>query len=178
MIVSNTLYKLNKNCIIRMNLAWFKTTKDIKKELRKYKTVFVDIPDNRRKPPKRVVSKETLVLIKTQKQIKFIGVSNCNIDKLIENHNIFNKQIVPKIEEANGIKDIQKICKFLLKNYKKDRLVMIDHEDMYENLKTAEEVVKSIKKIYTTCKKYKCIPIIVSGVVFDELKENKIELMI
>lgn len=162
-----------------MNLAWFKEAKDVKKELLKHNNVFVDIPDHRRKPPKRVVSKETLELIKNQKQIKFIGVSNCNIKKLIENHNNFNKQIVPKIEEINGIKDIDKICKFLKKTYKKNRFVMIDHEDMYENLNSvSEDVIKAIKKIYTTCKKHNCIPIIVSGVVFDVLKKNKIDLMV
>ncbi len=173
-LASNTL---NLNCITRINLAWFNNKKELLKEIKKNKEIFVDIPINRKKPPKRNYKEKDLKEILKSKNIKYIGVSNCDFNLLKEYYEIYDKTIVPKIENKAGIKDIEKICKFLNKKYDGNRFLMIDQEDLYENLKSEKKMVKSLKKILLISEKYNCHPLIIKGVVFDKLTNHKIKLI-
>lgn len=173
-LASNTL---NLNCITRINLAWFNDKKELLKEIKKNKEVFVDIPIDRKKPPKRNYKEKDLKEILECKNVKYIGVSNCDFTSLKKYHEIYNKIIVPKIENKQGIKDIEKICKFLNKNYNENRFLMIDQEDLYENLKSEKKMIKSLSKVLATSEKYSCDPLIIKGVVFDKLTNHKIELL-
>ena len=177
MLVSNTIEKYFSNKIVRINLAWFVDLESIKKEVKKHSSVFVDIPLDRKKPPQRLIDLEVEKYVKNEAIIKYVAISNCNLTILKKSHEKYQKQIVPKIEEERGIQDISKICDFLKKTYSYPRLVMIDQEDMYENLNSANLVIKSIKKIKKVCEKKECYPIIAHGIVFDVLTDEKIGLM-
>ena len=178
LIVSQNLLnydvKLKPNTIFRVNLAWT-TLKELKTILRRHskKDIFFDLPINRIKPPNNSYSIDELVLIlKNHTNIKYLAISNVEkkddlikFKKIIPNH----VTIVPKIESVKGIMNIKEITDELEVN---NKIVMLDHDDLFSSIIKSKKPVstfkKCISKLVIFCKKNKITLLRTVGVVFSD----------
>ena len=166
--------KLKPNTIFRVNLAWT-TLKELKKILRRHskKTIFFDLPINRIKPPNNNYSIDDLVpILKKYTNIKYFAISNVEkkedlleYKKIIPNH----ITIVPKIESMKGIMNIKEITDELEVN---NKIVMLDHDDLFSSIIKSKKPVptfkKCISKLVIFCKKNKITLLRTVGVVFSD----------
>ena len=107
---------LPKEAILRINLAWCNSLKELEVKLLKNKKAefFIDLPVGRVKPPNNKYSLDDLIpIIESNKQIKYFAVSN------VENKNDLQPfldklpgyvNIVPKIESIKAVINIKNIC--------------------------------------------------------------------
>ena len=166
--------KLKSNTIFRVNLAWT-TLKELKKILRRHKkkTIFFDLPINRIKPPNNNYSIDDLIpILKNYTNIKYLAISNVEkkedlikFKKIIPNH----VTIVPKIESVKGIMNIKEITDELEEN---NKIVMLDHDDLFSSIIKSKKPVSSFKnnmiKLVIFCKKNKITLLRTVGVVFSD----------
>ena len=119
-LISQNMEKYNltlpKEGILRINLAWCNSLKELEIKLAKNKKseFFIDLPVGRVKPPNNRYSLDDLIpIIESNKQIKYFAISNVEnkndlqpfLDKLPDSINI-----VPKIESPNAVLNIKEIC--------------------------------------------------------------------
>ena len=166
--------KLKPNTIFRVNLAWT-TLKELKTILRRHskKTIFFDLPINRIKPPNNNYSIDDLIpILKNYTNIKYFAISNVEkkedvirYKKIIPNHVI----TVPKIESVKGIMNIKEITDELEVN---NKIVMLDHDDLFSSIIKSKKPVSSFKnnmvKLVIFCKKNKITLLRTVGVVFSD----------
>ena len=166
--------KLKPNTIFRVNLAWT-TLKELKKILRRHskKTIFFDLPINRIKPPNNSYSIDDLItILRNYTNIKYLAISNVEkkedvlkYKKIIPNHIM----IVPKIESVKGIMNIKEITDELEVN---NKIVMLDHDDLFSSIIKSKKPVstfkKCISKLVIFCKKNKITLLRTVGVVFSD----------
>ena len=128
---------LPKDAVFRINLAWVNSIDELKTILKKHEShaIFLDFPVNRTKPPNNKYTLNDVVLIlQKHNNIKYIAISNVETEtdldeylEIIPNH----VTIIPKIESQKGIENIETIVKKL--EYK-ERIIMLDHVDLYSDL--------------------------------------------
>ena len=129
--------KLPENSVFRINLAWCNNLDELKSKLEKNKEMkfFIDLPIGRLKPPNNRYSLEEIVPIaKKFSNIHYFAISNVEskndlqpfLDKLPSRINI-----VPKIESALAISNIDEICNAL---ETKNKIVMLDHDDLFSSI--------------------------------------------
>ena len=128
---------LPKEGILRINLAWCNSLKELEIKLAKNKKseFFIDLPIGRIKPPNNSYSLDDMIpIIEDNPCIKYLAVSN------VENKNDLQPfleklpdyiNIVPKIESQKAILNIKEICDSL-KTEKK--IVMLDHDDLFSSI--------------------------------------------
>ena len=170
---------LPENVILRINLAWCNSIERFKKILEKHMDheIFVDLPIGRIKPPNNKYTVEELVpIMEANKNIKFLAVSNVAMPSDLETYlNLIPKHvnIVPKIESPQGILNIESITKVLPK---KEKFVMLDHDDLFSSIKRNNEpeskFVDYVSMLIKFCKENKISLLRTVGVIFSDDEER------
>ena len=161
------------DAIYRINLAWINTLHELTIILRKYKNqkILLDLPIGRTKPPdNRYTVKDIIPVIRTHQNICYFAISNVNSkndiidlqkslpDKLI---------IIPKIETPRGIQNIKEIIECLRS---KEKIVMLDHDDLYRFIEKNNEPISTFKKLINTliefCNQNEVMLLRARGVIF------------
>jgi len=166
---------LPKEGILRINLAWCNSLKELEIKLAKNKKseFFIDLPVGRVKPPNNRYSLDDLIpIIESNKQIKYFAISNVEnkndlqpfLDKLPDHVNL-----VPKIESPNAVLNIKEICG-ALKTEKK--IIMLDHDDLFSSIIHKNEdknnFQKYIRKLIDFCEKENISLLRTVGVMFSD----------
>ena len=171
-----------KDTVLRINLAWCNSISELENILKTHQEnkIFVDLPIGRIKPPNnRYTLQEIVPLFEIYKNIHYFAVSNVETDTDLDEFIDLiprNITIVPKIESPNGVKNIEKIIKKL--DYEQ-RIVMLDHDDLFSNIKKENEdpsnFQKYIKLLIEKCKENNVNLLRTVGVVFsdDEKRETQ-----
>ena len=162
-----------KDTVLRINLAWCNSISELENILKTHpdNKIFVDLPIGRIKPPNnRYTLEEIVPLFKTYKNIKYFAVSNVENDVDLD---VFldsipkSVTIVPKIESPKGVKNIEEIMKKL--DYE-ERIVMLDHDDLFSNIKKENEdpsnFQKYIKILIEKCRENNVNLLRTIGVIF------------
>jgi len=163
-----------ENSILRINLAWVNSFDDLKEILKKHSNsnIFLDLPIGRTKPPNNKYTFEDLIsILKINKNILYFAISNVNspndIQKFIEKIPK-HVSIVPKIESPDGVKNIKEITS-LLGN---EKIIMLDHDDLYSNLIKRNEKPEKFKEYVAIlsdfCQKNKVTMLRTIGVIFSD----------
>lgn len=171
-----------KDAVLRINLAWCNSLEELELSLKRnsdYK-IFVDLPIGRIKPPNnRYTLSEIIPILENYENIKYFAVSNVEDDTNLEQFidSIPNSiTIVPKIESPNGVKNIKKIVEKLEYD---EKFIMLDHDDLYTNLKKNNEdpskFQEYIKDLIDFCNDENVGLLRTVGVVFsdDEKRETQ-----
>ena len=163
-----------ENSILRINLAWVNSIEELEIILQKNNNsdIFLDLPVGRTKPPNNKYSFEDIVLIlKKNENIKYFAISNVNsVDNIRELIKKIPKQVslVPKIESSEGVKNIEEITKVLGDN----KIIMLDHDDLYSNLikqnEPPEKFKEYISNLSNFCQKNNIIMLRTIGVIFSD----------
>ena len=139
--ITNYDMPLPKDAIFRVNLAWVNGIDELKIILGKHEshTIFLDLPINRTKPPDNKYTLNDLVsVLQEYNNIKYIAISNVETGSDLDEYVAVIPSriiIIPKIESHKGIENIETIIKKL--EYK-ERVIMLDHDDLYSNLLKSE----------------------------------------
>lgn len=179
LIVSQNLvnygYPISDNTILRINLAWINSLEDLKTILRKHRkhSIFLDLPIGRTKPPNNNFSLDDLIpIIESHPNIEYFAISNVQSQndlteyiKWIPNY----VTIVPKIENEEGILNIKEITNILSN---KEKIVMLDHDDLYSSIVRANKsplIFKElINKLIDFCKNNNIVLLRTRGVIFSD----------
>jgi predicted CopG family antitoxin len=174
---------LPKNCIFRINLAWINTLDELVLLLKKHNQIqiFMDLPIGRTKPPNNKYSFNDLIsILESNKNIKYFAISNVNsstdLEKFIDKippHVV----LVPKIESPEGVINIKNITDIL----RNEKVVMLDHDDLFSNLIKNNENPKKFKdyifELTEFCKKNKVVLLRTIGVVFSDEETRTTQYM-
>ena len=134
--MTNLDMEIPKDAIFRINLAWINSLDELKLILEKHSDheIFLDLPQNRTKPPNNKYSmKEIEPILQNFSNIKYFAISNVDSGKDLETFLKFlPKHVipVPKIESPNGVKNIENISNLL----PDEKFVMLDHDDLYSKI--------------------------------------------
>jgi len=174
---------LPENSIFRINLAWINTLEELRSLLKKYTNneIFLDLPIGRTKPPNNKYSFEDLIsILVSNKNIKYFAISNVNssddikkfIDKIPE-----HVSLVPKIESPEGVLNIKDITDTL----GDEKIIMLDHDDLYSNLIKKNENPEKFKDYITNltefCQKNNVMVLRTIGVVFSNEETRTTQYM-
>jgi citrate lyase beta subunit len=172
--LTNYNIPLPDDSIFRINLAWVNTLDELKSLLKKHEKnkIFLDLPIGRTKPPNNRYSLEDITaIIILNKNIKYFAISNVNssddlkkiIDKIPD-----HVSIVPKIESPEGVLNIKDIASVL----GKEKIIMLDHDDLYSNLikknENPEKFKEYIFNLTEFCQENNIIMLRTIGVVFSD----------
>jgi len=163
------------DAILRINLAWCDSLEELNSILKRCtkNSIFLDLPLGRIKPPSNNYSLEDLVpIIRSNKLIKYLAVSNVesasDLKKYIE---LLPKSIiiVPKIESPSAISNIDEITNVLKGE---EKIVMLDHDDLFTNMKKNKEPESKFKEyiqnLINYCNKNNIILLRTIGVIFSD----------
>jgi len=163
-----------ENSILRINLAWINSIKELEIILQKNNNsdIFLDLPVGRTKPPNNKYSFEDVVLIlQKNENIQYLAISNVNsAENIKELIKTIPKQVslVPKIESPEGVKNIGEIIKVLGDK----KIIMLDHDDLYSNLIKKNEKPEKFKEyilnLSNFCQKNNVIMLRTIGVIFSD----------
>jgi citrate lyase beta subunit len=169
--------------ILRINLAWINSLDELKPLLKKHENsdIFLDLPVGRTKPPHNQYSFDDLISILISNQnIKYFAVSNVNSSQDIQN---FIEKIpqhvslIPKIESPEGVLNIKDITDVL----KNEKIIMLDHDDLYSNLIKKNENPDKFKDYIVNltdfCKTNNIIMLRTIGVVFSDEETRTTQYM-
>ena len=174
---------LPENSIFRINLAWINTLNELKSLLKKHANsdIFLDLPIGRTKPPNNKYSFDDLVTILfSNKNIKYFAISNVNssvelekfVDKIPE-----HVSLVPKIESPEGVLNIKEITDVL----RDEKIIMLDHDDLYSNLIKKNENPEKFKEYITRltefCQNNNIMMLRTIGVVFSNEETRTTQYM-
>ena len=171
--LTNYDISLPNDAIFRINLAWVNSLDELSKLLKKHENqaVFLDLPRNRTKPPHNKYSfKEISEIIKKFSNVRYFAISNIDQpDDLNEYIELLSDDIVivPKIESHIGVKNIDKIIS-KIKNPQK--IIMLDHDDLYTNLlkhnESPEKFSYYINNLSKFCKENNIEMLRTIGIIF------------
>lgn len=173
LLVSNNLRHytpIPDHAVIRVNLAWYPTLDILKDNIRPHHSVMLDYPIGRKKPPTNQYSiKEIHDLIKDHQQIKYLAISNTNSSEDLKDFLSLPVQIVPKIESIQGVEEIDNILESL--PYK-EKVVMLDHEDLHHDLINNGVQANKLYTVYVeqlkaSCEKSNAQLLKTTGIVFN-----------
>ena len=166
---------LPKEAILRINLAWCNSLKELEIKLAKNKKseFFIDLPVGRIKPPNNSYSLDDMIpIIEANPCIKYLAVSN------VENKNDLQPfleklpdyiNIVPKIESQKAVLNIKEICDSL-KTEKK--IIMLDHNDLFSSIihnnEDKNKFQEHIKSLIDFCNANSISLLRTVGVVFSD----------
>ena len=173
--VTNYGIEVSKDTIFRINLAWCSSIDELKVMLQKHSDnkIFLDLPIKRIKTPNNRYTLDDLIpIISSHKQIKYFAVSNVEssddlkyfIKKLPQ-----NIILVPKIESPTAIKNISDIVNALPT---KERILMLDHDDLFSEILKNNEPIdvfkKYIQQLVDYCNSNKIVLLRTIGVMFSD----------
>ena len=173
--VTNFGIEVPKDTIFRINLAWCSSVKQLKDILDAHKnnSIFLDLPIKRIKPPNNKYTLDDLIpVISSYNQIRYFAISNVESPDDLEDYiqkipaNII---LVPKIESPTAIQNISEIVNAIPTD---EKVLMLDHDDLFSKIIKNSEPVDVFKK-YTQqlidyCNSNKIILLRTIGVMFSD----------
>ena len=173
--IKNYGIEVPSDTMLRINLAWCNSIKQLKDILGKHKnnSIFLDLPIKRIKPPNNKYTLDDLVpVISSYNQIKYFAISNVESSADLEEYiqkipaNII---LVPKIESPMAIQNISEIVNAIPS---KEKILMLDHDDLFSTIIMNEESYdifqNYIKKLVDFCEENKIILLRTIGVMFSD----------
>jgi len=161
--------------ILRINLAWCSSIKQLKDILDKHKnnSIFLDLPIRRIKPPNNKYTLDDLIpVISSYNQIRYFAISNVESPDDLEDYiqkiptNII---LVPKIESPIAIQNISEIVNAIPTD---EKVLMLDHDDLFSKIIKNNEPVDNFKnyiqKLSDYCNSNKIILLRTIGVMFSD----------
>jgi len=161
--------------ILRINLAWCSSIKQLKDILDKHKnnSIFLDLPIRRIKPPNNKYTLDDLIpVISSYNQIRYFAISNVESPDDLEDYiqkiptNII---LVPKIESPIAIQNISEIVNAIPTD---EKILMLDHDDLFsaiiKNNEPADVFKKYIQQLVDYCNSNKIILLRTIGVMFSD----------
>jgi len=161
--------------ILRINLAWCSSVKQLRSILEEHKnnSIFIDLPIKRIKPPNNKYTLNDLIsVISSYNQIKYFAISNVESANDLEDYiqkippNII---LVPKIESPIAIQNISEIVNAIPTD---EKILMLDHDDLFSKIIKNNESIDSfqnyIQKLSDYCNSNKIILLRTIGVIFSD----------
>ena len=163
------------NTILRINLAWCSSVKQLRNILEGHKnnSIFIDLPIKRIKPPNNKYTLNDLIsVISSYSQIKYFAISNVESASDLEDYiqNIPpNIILVPKIESPIAIQNISEIVNAIPTDKK---VLMLDHDDLFSRITKNNESIDNfqsyIQKLSDYCSSNKITLLRSIGVIFSD----------
>ena len=163
------------NTILRINLAWCSSVKQLRNILEGHKnnSIFIDLPIKRIKPPNNKYTLNDLIsVISSYSQIKYFAISNVESASDLEDYiqNIPpNIILVPKIESPIAIQNISEIVNAIPTDKK---VLMLDHDDLFSRIIKNNESIDNfqsyIQKLSDYCSSNKITLLRTIGVIFSD----------
>jgi len=163
------------NTILRINLAWCSSVKQLRNILEEHKnnSIFIDLPIKRIKPPNNKYTLNDLIsVISSYNQIKYFAISNVESANDLEDYiqkippNII---LVPKIESPIAIQNVSEIVNAIPTD---EKILMLDHDDLFSKIIKNNESIDSfqnyIQKLSDYCNSNKIILLRTIGVIFSD----------
>ena len=163
------------NTILRINLAWCSSVKQLRNILEGHKnnSIFIDLPIKRIKPPNNKYTLNDLIsVISSYNQIKYFAISNVESANDLEDYiqkippNII---LVPKIESPIAIQNISEIVNAIPTDKK---VLMLDHDDLFSRIIKNNESIDNfqsyIQKLSDYCSSNKITLLRTIGVIFSD----------
>ena len=163
------------NTILRINLAWCSSVKQLRNILEEHKnnSIFIDLPIKRIKPPNNKYTLNDLIsVISSYNQIKYFAISNVESANDLEDYiqkippNII---LVPKIESPIAIQNISEIVNAIPTDKK---VLMLDHDDLFSRIIKNNESIDNfqsyIQKLSDYCSSNKITLLRTIGVIFSD----------
>ena len=163
------------NTILRINLAWCSSVKQLRNILEGHKnnSIFIDLPIKRIKPPNNKYTLNDLIsVISSYNQIKYFAISNVESANDLEDYiqkippNII---LVPKIESPIAIQNVSEIVNAITTD---EKILMLDHYDLFSKIIKNNESIDSfqnyIQKLSDYCNSNKIILLRTIGVMFSD----------
>ena len=161
--------------ILRINLAWCSSIKQLRNILEEHKnnSIFIDLPIKRIKPPNNKYTLNDLIsVISSYSQIKYFAISNVESASDLEDYiqNIPpNIILVPKIESPIAIQNISEIVNAIPTDKK---VLMLDHDDLFSRIIKNNESIDNfqsyIQKLSDYCSSNKITLLRTIGVIFSD----------
>ena len=161
--------------ILRINLAWCSSIKQLKDILDKHKnnSVFLDLPIKRIKPPNNKYTLDDLIpVISSYNQNRYFAISNVESSNDLEEYIQkipTNVILVPKIESPAAIQNISEIVNAIPTD---EKILMLDHDDLFSKIIKNNEPVDNFKnyiqKLSDYCNSNKIILLRTIGVMFSD----------
>ena len=161
--------------ILRINLAWCSSIKQLRNILEEHKnnSIFIDLPIKRIKPPNNKYTLNDLIsVISSYNQIKYFAISNVESANDLEDYiqkippNII---LVPKIESPIAIQNVSEIVNAIPTD---EKILMLDHDDLFSKIIKNNESIDSfqnyIQKLSDYCNSNKIILLRTIGVMFSD----------
>ncbi|SVA61526.1 uncharacterized protein METZ01_LOCUS114380 [marine metagenome] len=161
--------------ILRINLAWCSSVKQLRNILEGHKnnSIFIDLPIKRIKPPNNKYTLNDLIsVISSYNQIKYFAISNVESANDLEDYiqkippNII---LVPKIESPIAIQNVSEIVNAIPTD---EKILMLDHDDLFSKIIKNNESIDSfqnyIQKLSDYCNSNKIILLRTIGVIFSD----------
>ena len=161
--------------ILRINLAWCSSVKQLRNILEEHKnnSIFIDLPIKRIKPPNNKYTLNDLIsVISSYSQIKYFAISNVESASDLEDYiqkippNII---LVPKIESPIAIQNITEIVNAIPTDKK---VLMLDHDDLFSRIIKNNESIDNfqsyIQKLSDYCSSNKITLLRTIGVIFSD----------
>ena len=173
--ITNYGIEVPDNTILRINLAWCSSVKQLRNILEEHKnnSIFIDLPIKRIKPPNNKYTLNDLIsVISSYNQIKYFAISNVESANDLEDYiqkippNII---LVPKIESPIAIQNVSEIVNAIPTD---EKILMLDHDDLFSKIIKNNESIDSfqnyIQKLSDYCNSNKIILLRTIGVMFSD----------
>tara|TARA_Y100001936_G_scaffold86195_1_gene84478 strand:+ start:23892 stop:24464 length:573 start_codon:yes stop_codon:yes gene_type:complete len=173
--IVNYGFDIPSDTIFRVNLAWCSSIEELKKilELHTSHKIFLDLPIKRIKPPNNRYTLDDLIpLFSEYAQISYLAISNVDSEQDLEE---FLEKVpdrivlVPKIESPTAVDNISEIVN---KISNKEKIVMLDHDDLFTNIKkkngNSEDFTKYIQTLKNFCNEKQVTLLRTVGVIFSD----------
>ena len=167
--------EIPNDTILRINLAWCSSVKQLRSILEEHKnnSIFIDLPIKRIKPPNNKYTLNDLIsVISSYNQIKYFAISNVESANDLEDYiqkippNII---LVPKIESPIAIQNVSEIVNAIPTD---EKILMLDHDDLFSKIIKNNESIDSfqnyIQKLSDYCNSNKIILLRTIGVMFSD----------
>ena len=173
--ITNYGIEVPDNTILRINLAWCSSVKQLRNILEGHKnnSIFIDLPIKRIKPPNNKYTLNDLIsVISSYNQIKYFAISNVESANDLEDYiqkippNII---LVPKIESPIAIQNVSEIVNAIPTD---EKILMLDHDDLFSKIIKNNESIDSfqnyIQKLSDYCNSNKIILFRTIGVMYSD----------